>query len=100
MEPEPLHDEKRISGQTGRHFCFVFRFASRAATAFKARARRSSAVILAAAFFDAFCALAIRCSGVSAAADIFPPLLPCFRKNSATSGGSLFLGMGFSALAI
>jgi len=79
---------------------FAFRFTSRAATAFSARARRSSAVILAAAFFEAFCALAIRCSGVRAAADFFPPLLPCFRKYSATSGGSFFFGKAVSVLTV
>jgi len=76
------------------HFCLSFRggvgflFASRAATALRARARRSAGVIEAAAFL----ARAVRSSAVIEAAAFFPPLLPCFRKNSMTSGGNFFLG--------
>src|SRR5216684_6281883 len=68
------------------------RFASRAATAFNARARRCSGVIDMAACFPAFLARAVRCLTVIDAADFFPPLLPCFRKYSITSAGSFLLG--------
>jgi hypothetical protein len=68
----------------GRVDLDALRFASRAATA--------------------FCALAVRSSGVMVSNDrlppalppSFPPLEPCFLKNSSTSGGSFFLAMPLS----
>jgi len=62
-------------------FGLVVRAAAAAALAFFARAARCAAVILAAAVFP------------PVLPPSFPPLEPCFRKNSRTSGGSFFLAI-------
>ena len=69
--------------QPFRFFAFglVARAADAAALAFFARAARCAAVILAAAVFP------------PVLPPSFPPLEPCFRKNSRTSGGSFFLAI-------
>ena len=68
-----------MAEELGWHYwaVFVFRFASRAAAALRARRLRSWGVIEAAALR----ARSVRSAGVIEAAAFFPPLLPCLRKN-------------------